>query len=409
MHEGIDRNVHIFGPLDGDLAEHLARLASFNDRASSPTSWQAEVHAGDDWTERFLRERPGNVVVLSGRNRSKIEYLRLAVEAGMHVLADKPWIIEADDLPKLETTMDKAARAGLLLHDVMTERFEITSILQREIVDDPELFGIIENGDSEKPGVFMESIHYLKKQVAGAPLRRPAWFFDINQQGEPLADVGTHLVDLSLWMLFYDEPIDHTKDIEVLDARRWPTILEKQQFTAITGLPDYPEELQAWLNGDRLEYYCNNQVIYRLRDVHVRLDVLWHYEALGGGGDTHNSVFRGTRCSAIVRQVGGKMPELYVLPNPAYQQQVRDLLARRVDAWQRKYPGIYLVNVGDEFLIFIPEIYRTSHEAHFAEVTDQFLRYLDQPTKVPDWELPHLKAKYFITTAGVAHARRDGV
>jgi hypothetical protein len=42
----------------------------------------------------------------------------------------------------------------------------------------------------------MESVHYLLKTVAGVPLRRPAWFFDINEQGEGLTDVGTHLVDL---------------------------------------------------------------------------------------------------------------------------------------------------------------------------------------------------------------------
>jgi predicted dehydrogenase len=53
--------------------------------------------------ERMLRERPGNVVVLSGRNRGKIDRILAAVESGLHVLADKPWVISAADLPKIAT------------------------------------------------------------------------------------------------------------------------------------------------------------------------------------------------------------------------------------------------------------------------------------------------------------------
>lgn len=408
MLPGIDPHVTVYSPLDADLAAHVSRIAAFNGRALQPTAWKMDVHAGDDWPEHFLRDRPGNVVVLSGRNRPKIDLMRMAVAAGMHVLADKPWIIEAEDMPRLAETIAKAKQAGLLLYDVMTERFEITSILQRAIVDDPNLFGIIEDGDAENPGVFMESIHYLKKQVAGAPLRRPGWFFDITQEGEGLSDVGTHLVDQVMWMLFTDEPLDHTKDVTMLDARRWPTALTVEQFQAITGLGDFPAELHGWLNGDRLEYYCNNQVIYKQRGVHIRLDVLWDYEAPEGGGDTHNAVFRGSRSTAIVRQAGGKSPELFVVPNPSNREETRDHLSRQVDSWQGKYPGTRFVAVGDEFHIVIPDIYRTGHEAHFAEVTAQFLKYLEAPATLPEWEMPHLLAKYFVTTQGVTHSRRDG-
>ena len=65
--------------------------------------------------------------------------MQRAVQAGMHVLADKPWIIEPENLAPLASTLDQAARAGLLVRDLMTERFEITSILQRAIVQDADL------------------------------------------------------------------------------------------------------------------------------------------------------------------------------------------------------------------------------------------------------------------------------
>ena len=60
----------------------------------------------------MIAERPGNVVVLSGRNRRKIDLIQASVKAGLNVLADKPWIIRASDLPKLEATLAEAAQRG---------------------------------------------------------------------------------------------------------------------------------------------------------------------------------------------------------------------------------------------------------------------------------------------------------
>jgi predicted dehydrogenase len=403
---GVDSRVRVYGPLDTDLAAHLNRIIAFNRRDVEPTDWTLEIHAGDDWAERFLSDSPADVVALSGRNRRKIDLMRLAVEAGCHVLADKPWIIDPGDLPRLEAILDKAAAKNLVLHDMMTERFEVTSILQRELVDDPDLFGVIEKGDADSPGVFMESVHYLKKTVAGQPLRRPAWFFDIAQQGEALADVGVHLVDQVFWTLFADEPLDYRSDVTVIDARRWATPIDREQFAAITDLPDFPADLRSQANGATLDYFCNNQVIFLARDVHVRLDVLWDLETPPGGGDTHNAVYRGSRCSVIVRQAGGKLPELFVVPNPGQSERVRLGLERHVDAWQQTYPGTRLIPIGQEFHLYIPEAHRVGHEAHFAEVTAEFLRHLEQPDRVPAWERPNLLAKYFVSTQGVAFARR---
>jgi hypothetical protein len=56
--------------------------------------------------------------------------------------------------------------------------------------------------------------------------------------------------------------------------------------------------------------------------------------------------------------------------------------------------------------ISIPDMLRTGHEAHFAEVVSEFLKYVATPGALPKWEHPHLLAKYFVTTQGVAHARR---
>jgi predicted dehydrogenase len=408
MYPGVAPRAHVYAPLGPDLLAHLARVAGFNARPADPTAWDLEVHAGPRFLERLLDERPGNVVVLSGRNRVKIDRIRAAVRAGLHVLADKPWVLEPDDLPKLAAVLDEAEARGLVAYDIMTERYEITSILQRELVQDPAVFGTAVVGSAAEPGVAMESLHYLVKLVAGVPNRRPPWFFDVREQGEGLTDVGTHLVDLVPWVLFPGQGIDAARDVEVLSARRWPTVLGPDDFRKATGEAAFPESLAPALRDGRLDYFCNTLVSYTLRGVHVRLDVRWDYEAAPGVGDTHYACFRGTRSRVEVRQGAeeGYRPELYVVPNEPGGREVGAAVRARVAALQPRFPGVGVEEAGGRLRVTIPDRYRIGHEAHFAEVTRQFLAYLDDPRAVPAWENPNMLAKYTVTTQGVRLSRQ---
>ena len=127
--------------IGNDLYEHLKRIDGFNRRAERPTTWDTELHASPDCFERMLRERPGNVVVLSGRNRGKIDRVLASVKAGLHVLADKPWILRSGGLPMIEEALAEADKRAVVAYDIMTERFEITSVLQRALVNDAATFG----------------------------------------------------------------------------------------------------------------------------------------------------------------------------------------------------------------------------------------------------------------------------
>jgi predicted dehydrogenase len=408
MYPGVSPLVHVYAPLGSDLIAHLNRILGFNTRSAKPTSWRLEVHATPDFLDRLLRERAGNVVVLSGRNRNKIDYLQAAVNAGLHVLADKPWIINAEDLPRLEAVLNTAEEKGLIAYDIMTERYEITSILQREFVHDAETFGTPVAGSAQEPGVFMESVHYLMKSVAGVPLRRPAWFFDITQQGEGLTDVGTHLVDLVGWILFSQQSLDYRREVNLVSARRWPTVLSRADFQRVTGEADFPEDLSSNLKDDRLDYYCNTFVSYAVRGMHTHLNVLWDFEAAAGAGDTHLAVFRGTRSRVEVRQGQEQnyRPELYVIPNaPAESKAVGTAVAAKAANLQKSFLGIGVEDQKERLWITIPEKYRVGHEAHFAQVTTQFLEYLRHPRSLPAWEKPNMLAKYYTTTQGVRTAR----
>jgi predicted dehydrogenase len=326
--------------------------------------------------------------VLSGRNRAKIAYIRAALEAGMHVLADKPWIIRTADLDALREALEMARERGLVAYDIMTERYEITSMLQRELVNDPDVFGHPVAGTEEEPGVYMESVHHILKLVAGVPNLRPAWFFDIAEQGEALADVGTHLVDLAQWTLFPESAIFPEQEIRMLSASRWPTPISAEQFRQVTGEP-----------GKGLDYYCNTRVNYKLRGVHVKLDVLWCWEAPERTGDTHLAIYRGTKSRVEVRQGAAEkfVPEVYVVAGDGAS---RKAALARITEIATGYPGVAAEEAEGEIRVTIPDRYRVGHEAHFAEVTNRFFDYL-RGEPFPAWENPNMLAKYFVSTRGV--------
>ena len=401
MYPGVDSTVHVYAPAGDDLEQHLARIDRYN-RGESPTAWRQEVYTGPDYLARMLEDGAGNVVVLSGNNGRKMEYIRAAVAGGLDVLADKPMVIDPEDYALLETTLREARAADLLVYDIMTERFEITTMLQRALSQDERVFGTLERGTTEQPAISKESVHHFSKQVSGVPLRRPAWFFDVSQQGEGMVDVATHLVDLVLWETFPGTPID-TAAIEVVGARRWATELSPADFSKVTGLDTYPDYLQTSVEDDRLAVFANGEIDFTVNDVHARVSVVWNFEAPPGAADTHYSVMRGTRADLVIRQGAEQdyRPTLYVEPKaPLGGQAMEEVI---VDLHDR-FPGLYFKRVGEGYEILVPPELRSGHEDHFAQVTEQFLRYLDEGG-MPDWERTNMLTKYFVTTRAYRMSR----
>jgi predicted dehydrogenase len=390
------------------LLDYLNRVMLFNLRAANPTHWEPEIHTGPDFFERMLRDHPGNVVVFAGRNREKIGRIVRSLEAGYNVLADKPWIITSADLPALASALDLAERKGLVGYDIMTERYEITSILQKELVNTPGVFGQLVPGSEAEPAVTARSIHHLKKVVAGVPFRRPAWFFDIEECGEGIADVGTHVVDLVEWTAFPSQPVDYRTDIQMLGSRRWPTLISRTQFSEVTGEADFPAYLTKWVTDGQLEYFSNNSVDYTVRGARVHLDILWNWEAPEGGGDVYEATFRGTRSRAEIRQSQQQKyrPELYVQPNAAaLRDSVFAALRKKIEALQQEWPGVDMTVEGGQARIVIPEKCRVGHEDHFAQVTRAFLGFLGDPKSLPVWEKSNMLVKYYVCTKAVELSR----
>lgn len=400
MYPQVSPEVHVYAPAGDDLTAHLKRIEGYNTRAENPTRWVETIYSGADFLDRMCSEKAGNVVVISGNNRQKTEYIQKAVAAGLNVLADKPMAITAEGFEQLRQTFDLARKKKVLLYDIMTERYEVTIAMQRELSQMPELFGSLEPGTPENPGVVMESVHHYFKQVSGNPLIRPAWFFDARQQGEAIPDVGTHLVDLVQWQCFPERVLDWRKDIKVTSARHWPTRLTRAQFKQVTGLDDYPEFLTSDVGPDGvLKVQQNGEVAYTICGVHAQVTALWNYEALPNGKDTHYALLRGTRANLVIKQGAEQNfnSTLYIENISAadgFEKNVRAAVAKLAGNW----PGVDVKPAGNAWQIVVPAKYDVGHEAHFAQVTEKYLRYLAEE-KIPDWETAGMLAKYYTTTS----------
>lgn len=402
MYAGLTPLVRVHAPLGPDLIDYLSRIARYNRRPQSPTDWRLDVHAGADFLDRMRDEPPGGVAIFSGRNRGKIERIIAALETGLHVLADKPVIIEPADLPRLDTALALVQDRRLVLADMMTGRHNVLVRVLHALRSDPELFGDPIPGTREEPGVALGGVHYLRKVVAGLPNPRPPWYFNVTEQGEGLADTAVHLVDRVHETLFAARPLDWQQDIAILAASRWPTIVSLAQFRELTGESGWPDDLAPWLRRDGLEYFCNGRVDYRVRGVHVSLEVRWDWQA-EQGDDTHHALYRGTRCRLAVRQGPAERfrPELYVLAD----SDIGAALQRCIAGLQTSYPGIAAEGAGPEWRIAVPEALRVGHDAGFAAFTRRFLAHVADPTSLPARERPNLLAKYRVTTGAVELSR----
>jgi len=396
MYDQVDPVVHIYAPAGDDLDQHIARIEGFNTRPESPTSWTMKVHTSPNFFEQMIKERPGNVVVTSGNNARKTEYIAGAIEAGLNVLSDKPMCIDPPNFELLKKAFKTAREKGVLLYDTMPERYETTNELQRELAQMPELFGTLTKGTPTEPAISKESVHHFSKTVAGKPLKRPPWFFDVTQEGEGIVDVTTHLVDLVQWGGFPGQILNPEEDIKMLDARRSATTLTLEQFSKMTGFAEFPGYLQKDVKDGVLHVMSNGEMTYRVKGVHAKVSVAWHYEAPPGSGDMHYSIMRGSKANLVIRQGVAEhfKPTLYV-ENVAHASEgdFEKAVRAAIEKIVQTYPGVDVKKSGNGWSVEIPEKYKVGHEAHFAQVTDKYLGFL-AAGKIPDWEEQNMIAKY---------------
>ena len=117
-------------------------------------------------------------------NDSHAEIAIAALESGFHVMCEKPMAKTAADARKMAAT---AKATGKLLTIGYQSRYR---------ADSQYLKGMIDAGDLGE--VYMAKAHAVRRRAV------PTWgvFLDAEKQGGgPLIDIGTHALDLTLWLM----------------------------------------------------------------------------------------------------------------------------------------------------------------------------------------------------------------
>ncbi len=141
-----------------------------------------------DYTE-LVKEKDIEAVYVLTPNKSHAAISVAAMKAGKHVMCEKPM---AKSYADAKLMLDTAKETGKLLTIGYQNRYRQDSIYLKRAC---------ENGDLGE--IYYARAHALRRRAV------PTWGVFLNaeeQGGGPLIDIGTHALDLTLWMMDNYEP-----------------------------------------------------------------------------------------------------------------------------------------------------------------------------------------------------------
>jgi predicted dehydrogenase len=125
-----------------------------------------------------------DVVHVCTPNDSHAEIAIAAMESGAHVMTEKPMAKKAEDARAMVAA---AKKTGKKLSVGYQSRFRQDSMFLKKMIEDGEL------GE-----IYYAKAHAIRRRAV------PTWgvFLDAEKQGGgPLIDIGTHALDLTLWLM----------------------------------------------------------------------------------------------------------------------------------------------------------------------------------------------------------------
>ena len=174
---------------------NLAEMVAFCDKdlekaKSAAAKYGAEdARIYSDYME-LVKDSGIDAVHVCTPNRWHCEMSVAALEAGRHVMCEKPMAITYKDAKKMTET---AIRTGKLLTIAYQNRFRKDCRTLKKLIDNGEL------GE-----VYYAKAHALRRRGI------PNWGVFSNKEeqgGGPLIDIGTHSLDITLWMMDNYKPL----------------------------------------------------------------------------------------------------------------------------------------------------------------------------------------------------------
>ncbi|AEF16589.1 oxidoreductase domain protein [Thermoanaerobacterium xylanolyticum LX-11] len=133
---------------------------------------------------KLLEDKSIDVVHVCTPNKSHSDITVDALEAGKHVMCEKPMAKTSNDAKRM---LDAAKRTGKKLTIGYQNRFRPDSQYLHKLCQD----GIL--GE-----IYFAKAHAIRRRAV------PTWGVFLNEEeqgGGPLIDIGTHALDLTLWMM----------------------------------------------------------------------------------------------------------------------------------------------------------------------------------------------------------------
>jgi predicted dehydrogenase len=175
---------HVFGMVDHLLEREgveLVGLAEHDPDLRDRALARYAVTAYADYAELLAKERP-QVAVLAPISRDKPTVIAACAEAGVHVYVDKPM---ATTLEGNERIAAAIRRHGTLLYMAASGGYG-ASAAWKELIDRGELGRLV-----QYVSLAPHRLH-LRPEMGWS---RPAWSYDREQNGGPIADLGVHGVN----------------------------------------------------------------------------------------------------------------------------------------------------------------------------------------------------------------------
>jgi len=182
---GIANGKHMPSLAKLDNVEMVAFCDIIRERAEAAAKKYGtpDAQVYEDYKE-LLKDESIDVVHVCTPNRSHSFITVDALEAGKHVMCEKPMAINPTEAKKM---VDAAKRTGKKLTIGYQNRFRPDSQYLHKLCQDGEL------GE-----IYFAKAHAIRRRAV------PTWGVFLNeyeQGGGPLIDIGTHALDLTLWMM----------------------------------------------------------------------------------------------------------------------------------------------------------------------------------------------------------------
>lgn len=154
-----------------------------------------------DSLEALLNASGANVLLTAAVNADKADLIVQGIEAGFHIIADKPLVTTVKDLERISEALDRHPEVHLFL--MLSERYNPVLVTAKALIDSGEIGEVVH--------VVAMRPHRLR------PEGRPDWMFDSKRYGGILNDIGVHDIDIAVWLA--DSPVDKILSAGVSNSR----------------------------------------------------------------------------------------------------------------------------------------------------------------------------------------------